>query len=146
MSFEFLEDINTKKPYRFQTFIAKLRDKREEKRCRRQRAKKGYADCDVWEMRNWFVKTVGAMLLEFSEKTHNHPDKVEFEEWRNILLRMSELLTSMDIWDDTAIKNKLDIEKSDSSEEALNRISEERYRAKEEFFTLFNEWFYDLWY
>ena len=132
------------KPYRKGKY--RLISKKMECKFKRQCKKQGYADCDVWEMRSWFVGTAKPILLEMVEKTNNHPDEITFEEWREIIKRMAHLLDIMDIWDDTTLRKELGIPKNDVSEDTIKRISEKRNEAKNEFFYLFNKWFYDLWY
>ena len=56
------------------------------------------------------------------------------------------MLELMDIWDDSALKKELQIREDDVGNEVTVRLNEKRIEAKEEFFSLFNKWFYDLWY
>lgn len=120
--------------------------KGENRRRKRQRAALGYADCDVWEMRYWFVKTLKPMLIELSQKTYDHPEEITFEEWQEILLCMADRLTYMDVFDDSAIREKLNIAPNDNSQQALIAIDAKITKAKNEFFELFNKWFFHLWY
>ena len=125
---------------------ANLEEKREKRKFKRQRGKKGYADCDVWEMRTWFVDTARPILLEMSERVNNHPDELTFEEWRGILKRMAYLLELMDVWDDSALRKELGISADEKSDSVTEQLFEKRMEAKEEFFSLYNKWFFDLWY
>ena len=107
----------------FTKLKAGLEERREKKKFQRQRAKKGYADCDAWEIRTWFVNTAKPMLLEISEKIYDHPQELTFEEWREILKRMAHLLALLDVWDDSALRKELGIpegEKGDSVTEQMN--------------------------
>ena len=130
----------------FTKLKARIEEKREKKKFQRQRAKKGYADCDAWEMRTWFLNTASPILLEMAEKTNNTPEELEFEEWRDILKRMAHLLELMYVWNDDALRKELGISEDEIGDSVRERISEMRMKAKEEFFLLFNKWFYDLWY
>ena len=130
----------------FTKLKVRLEEKREEKRFRRQRAKKGYADCDVWEMRTWFIYTARDILMEMYEKVDNHPNELAFEEWREILKRMAYLLELMDVWDDSALRKELDISKDKKGDNVIELLNEQRMEAKDEFFSLFNRWYYHLWY
>lgn len=121
-------------------------EKRMENQFKRQRREKGYADCDVWEMRTWFVNTARPILMEMSEKVDNHPDELEFEQWRETIKRMAHLLALMDIWDDSTLRKELNINEDDKTADATARLNEKRNEAKDEFFSLFNKWFYDLWF
>ncbi len=115
-------------------------------RYRCQRFKKGYSDRDVWEMRDWFIRTAKPMLRELSIKACNYPEEAGEEQWREILLEMADLLEIMDIWDDTAARKQAGVEADDKSQAAVQLISAEKERAKNRFFFLFNKWFYDMWY
>jgi hypothetical protein len=126
--------------------MGKFVEKRIENQFKRQRREKGYADCDVWEMRTWFVNTARPILMEMSEKVDNHPDELEFEQWRETIKRMAHLLALMDIWDDSTLRKELNINEDDKTADATARLNEKRNEAKDEFFSLFNKWFYDLWF
>ena len=126
--------------------MGKFVEKRMENQFKRQRREKGYADCDVWEMRTWFVNTARPILMEMSEKVDNHPEELEFEQWRETIKRMAHLLALMDIWDDSTLRKELNINEDDKTADATARLNEKRNEAKDEFFTLFNKWFYDLWF
>jgi hypothetical protein len=126
--------------------MGKFVEKRMENQFKRQRREKGYADCDVWEMRTWFVNTARPILMEMSEKVDNHPDELEFEQWRETIKRMAHLLALMDVWDDSTLRKELNIHEDDKTADATARLNEKRNEAKDEFFSLFNKWFYDLWF
>ena len=126
--------------------MGKFVEKRMENQFKRQRREKGYADCDVWEMRTWFVNTARPILMEMYEKVDNHPDELEFEQWRETIKRMAHLLALMDIWDDSTLRKELNINEDDKTADATARLNEKRNEAKDEFFSLFNKWFYDLWF
>ena len=133
----------------FSTFTKlkdRIEEKREKKKFQRQRAKKGYAACDAWEMRTWFVNTAKPMLLEISEKIYDHPQELTFEEWREILKRMAHLLALMDVWDEGTLRKELGISEDEKGDNVTERLNKTRVKAKNEFFDLFNKWFYDLWY
>ena len=126
--------------------MGKFVEKRMENQFKHQRREKGYADCDVWEMRTWFVNTARPILMEMSEKVDNHPDELEFEQWRETIKRMAHLLALMDIWDDSTLRKELNINEDDKTADATALLNEKRREAKDEFFSLFNKWFYDLWF
>jgi hypothetical protein len=126
--------------------MGKFVEKRMENQFKRQRGEKGYADCDVWEMRTWFVNTARPILMEMSEKVDNYPDELEFEQWRETIKRMAHLLALMDIWDDSTLRKELNINEDDKTADATALLNEKRREVKDEFFSLFNKWFYDLWF
>ena len=113
---------------------------------RSQRFQKGYSDSDVWEMRDWFIRTAKPMLRELSTKANNYPAEVGEDQWRALLLEMADLLEVMDIWEDGAARKAAGIAENDGSEEAYRLINAEKEKAKNRFFFLFNKYFYDLWY
>ena len=124
----------------------RVKDRWDDLRYRCQRFKKGYSDCDVWEMRDWFIRTAKPMLRELSTKAYNYPEEADEEQWREILLEMADLLEIMDVWDDNVARKSAGVVEDDNSTETLRRISAEKEKAKERFFFLFIKWFYDLWY
>lgn len=126
--------------------MGKFVEKRMENQFKRQRREKGYADCDVWEMRTWFINTARPILMEMSEKVDNHPDELTFEEWREVIKQMAHLLELMDVWDDSALRKELDIPKDEKSDNVTELLNEKRMEARDEFFSLFNRWYYHLWY
>lgn len=115
-------------------------------RYRCQHFRKGYSNRDVWEMRDWFIRTAKSMLREMSVKAYNYPEEVGEDQWRELLLEMAELLEVMDIGEDSAARKAAGIAENDKSEEARRLIDVEREKAKNRFFFLFNKYFYDLWY
>ena len=58
----------------------KLREMRNERRFRRERAKKGYCIRDLWAMDDWFTDIIPKMLREFKEKKWCYPSLWQ-EEW-----------------------------------------------------------------
>lgn len=115
-------------------------------RYRCQHFRKGYSNRDVWEMRDWFIRTAKSMLREMSVKAYNYPEEVGEDQWRELLLEMAELLEVMDIGEDSAARKAAGIAENDKSEEARRLIGIEKEKAKNRFFFLFNKYFYDLWY
>jgi len=91
-----------------------------------QRFRRGYSSRDVWEMRTWFVETLRPMLEDLLIHHTGHPDSLTNEEWEAVLKEMVELLDDMDVWDDST-------------------VSAQKEAAKDRFFVLFSQWFYDLW-
>jgi hypothetical protein len=113
-------------------------------RCRCQRFQKGYSNRDVWEMRDWFIRTAKPILRELSAKAYDYPEEVGEDQWRKLLLEMAELLEVMDLWEDGAARKAAGIAENDRSVEAYRLLNEEQERAKDRFFFLFNKYFFDL--
>ena len=129
-----------------QVVFVRLEDKLLQRKYRRQRAEKGYAQCDVYEVSDWFVKTVKSILADLHDRTCCHPQELEFDEWRGILSEMVRLHELMDSYDDLPIRKELGIDENDMSTESNKKIVSAMNEAKNEFFTLFNKWFYHLWF
>ena len=72
-----------------------LADRWNDLRYRCQRFKKGYSEHDVWEMRDWFVRTAQPMLRELSTKAYNYPEETGEDQWRDLLWEMADLLEAM---------------------------------------------------
>ena len=123
-----------------------LADRWNDFRYRCQRFKKGYSERDVWEMRDWFVRTAQPMLRELSTKAYNYPEEAGEEQWRDLLWEMADLLEVMDYWDDAAARKQAGLAPDDKRTEAVKLISAEKCKARDRFFFLFNKWFYDMWY
>ena len=113
-------------------------------RYRCQRFQKGYSKRDVWEMRDWFIRTAKPMLRELSTKAYDYPEEVGEDQWRKLLLEMAELLEVMDLWEDGAARKAAGIAENDRSVEAYRLLNAEQERAKDRFFFLFNKYFFDL--
>lgn len=112
---------------------------------RKQRFKRGYASCDVWELRTWFVNTLRPMLEDLLVHHTGHPAELTNDEWESILTEMIQLLDVMDIWDDSAASRQIGALAEDRTYETETKISEEKLKATEAFFSLFSKWFWDLW-
>lgn len=117
-----------------------------QRKYRRQRVKRGYSDLDVWTLQYWFVQTLRSMLENILRHRYTYPDKITEEEWVSILQEMVQLLTVMDIEDDTLVRKQLCVDKKDRSVEVYLRIDKEREKARKRFFDLFYEWYWDLCY
>lgn len=122
-----------------------IRSKQRDFRYRCQRFKCGYASCDVWELRTWFVNTLRPMLEDLRIHHTGCPEDLTNEEWEAILVEMIKLLAIMDIWDDSAAKEYLGIRDDCFTCEAQKQISDVKQNATEQFFTLFSKWFWDMW-
>jgi|GEM_PF-1498007 hypothetical protein len=74
-----------------------------------QRAKRGYADTDVWNMNTWFMDTISPMLKQFRKKHNGIPSsflpsmvctdeerEAANEKWEQILDRLIFLINEMD--------------------------------------------------
>ena len=130
----------------FSRLIVAIQDRRDERKYRRDRAKRGYGTKDLSDMRYWFVRTVSAMLRDIEKDLVGYPEEISEEEWRATLLKMAHLLDVFDVWDDTVARKDLGLEENDHTAESEKMLCDYKRRAKDEFFELFNKWFYDLGY
>lgn len=129
-----------------------------------QRGKRGYSDCDIFDVSDWFIQVIVPMLKQLKETKHGYPWDMTEKEWDNQLdkmikcfMEMSENGCSMkneykdkffEIFDleDT---NKDDTEEyKELSEKWSNRekeIDNYKEKMKIEAFNLFSKYFWNLW-
>ena len=131
---------------RLKYFWYGLFDKRDEYRYRRQRAKRGYSDYDVWDFQMWFVRTLRPMLENINANLYSYPEEITFEEWKAIIGEMILLLRIMDWDDDVFIRERLGLGAEDCDSDTYNLIEEKRKKARARFMELFSKWFCDLRY
>jgi hypothetical protein len=146
-----LEDVTNKNgklrlKVRIQYFWYDLREKRDERRYRSQRAKRGYSDYDVWDIQMWFVRTLRPMLENILVNLRTRPDDLTLEEWKSILEEMVILLKVMDTDDEVFVREYMGIRVDDFHTDTRNCVEKERRKARERFMELFTKWFYDLRY
>lgn len=116
--------------------------------------KHGYDEYATWETYDWFIDTMQDILKKYKAQHRGVPiviDNFPFtsqpteeekeimqeneDKWNDIVDRMIELL---DLMDECSSKYK-------EYEFDFERITKEKCEAKEEFFELFAEYFYNLW-
>lgn len=120
-----------------------------------QRAKRGWADCDTWNMDQWFLEVIPDMLRYFKDNHMGCPifdlklsDEENNAQWEQIISRM--------IW----LSNEMNELKCSQQNEYIFDFSEEGKTnfikrqqeiddymdgCKKEFFELFSKYFYNLW-
>lgn len=205
----YISDITREMASELRTTIKyRKKDEAFEVRSRQQRAKRGYADTDVWNMDSWFMSTVSPMLKQLRKKHNGFPtsflssynplpeeSEAANAKWEGILDRMIFLLNEMDadkcsmknpykrMYDGLSRKFRRELgwfgEKAKSPEELAeeeekgssrmyspwdfpdkyptaeeiknqyfeyeSKIYEYRNQCKDEFFSLFSEYFWMLW-
>ena len=116
-------------------------------RCRCQRFKRGWAYGDVWDMDQWFMRTVKPMLVHLKNNGISMP--LEFYNgdgnriyWENTL---TEMITCLELMDEDAAREYLDISDSDYSFESYQKTNDFMEENKNRFFELFSKYFFDLW-
>ena len=120
------------------SFIGKCR----KLKWRCQRFIRGWADEDTWDIDWWFIKTLSPMLKKFKEDNDSNPFKFSEEEWDTILDNMIYYLEGMN---EEGAVNQLYGEGANLTVEDYKEISNHMTHSKEEFFKLFTQYFYDLW-
>jgi len=93
-----------------------------------QRGKRGYADCDWWDMADYLIWIIVPMLKELKKHQHGYPNKASTpEKWDTILDQMIEGFEAGEriLTDDCP---------SVADQEIFNNGMK-----------LFSEWFFDLW-
>ena len=91
--------------------------------------KHGYDEYATWMTFSWFIDTMKPILISYRKNHCGYPIDLENEEWNNVIDKMISLLDDMD--EDNPKYNKGNFE--------------EMYKAKDDFFKLFSEYFYNLW-
>ena len=99
----------------------------------RELKKKGYTYETLWAIDSWFLEIMPKILKEFREKTQSYPCQLTPEQWDKILSDMEQYLY------------KMSEEYYDRDKMEYKEIDRQRMAAKEKFFELFSEYFYDLW-
>lgn len=69
--------------------LYKVQDALRNFRWKLQRFHRGYSDDDAWSIRDWFLLTMPKVLDTMRTNLHGSPYGITFEEWQNILERMS---------------------------------------------------------
>ena len=54
----------------------KKKQKQKEKKWAKQRKKRGYSDCDIWNMRDWFISTVKPMIEQLRDNHMGFPESI----------------------------------------------------------------------
>ena len=110
-----------------------------------QRAFRGWADCDTWDMDFWFIEVMKPMLQHFRDTHQGHPGNLTEEAYNVVLDRMIFLLTEMD---ENTCSQQNTLWRCGNKDKVLQReidICKYREACKNEFFRLFSKYFYDLW-
>ena len=106
-----------------------------------QRGKRGYADCDVWNLDMYLVKVMGGAINRLAETTHSYPNGYEeYEDWTKDLKDIAELITKL--YPDDNVN--WDLEGSQFREN-YDKVLEEAEVASEVVFDWLKEHFNDLW-
>lgn len=106
-----------------------------------QRGKRGYADCDVWNLDMYLVKVMSGAINRLAETTHSYPNGYEeYEDWIKDLKDIAELITKLNVDDNI----HWDLEGS-QLRKAYDEAMEEHDLAAEVVFDWMKEHFNNLW-
>ena len=117
-------------------------------RVRCQRFRLGYSYSDVWNMDDWFIRTVKPMLIHLRDHGCSVPG--EFADnhngWGVVLTKMISCLDMMDegnVYKHLGFCDIKDYERMTTDDyKEIDKIMEEN---KNRFFELFSKYFYNLW-
>lgn len=94
----YISDITKKMMSKLRARIKFYKDEEAfEEKARKQRALRGYADVDVWNMDSWFMETMSPMLKQFRKTHHGVPSSFSGfdsspEEWEAANAKWEEIL------------------------------------------------------
>ena len=113
-------------------------------RCRCQRFKRGWAYGDVWDIDQWFVRTIKPMLIHLKNNGTSYPIGFnDISEWRTVL---EEMINCLNFMDEDYTLDFLDFDNYDCmTRDDWEHVYEIHINNKNRFFELFSEHFYDLW-
>ena len=113
-------------------------------RCRCQRFKRGWAYGDVWDIDQWFMRTIKPMLIHLKNNGTSYPIGFnDISEWRTVL---EEMINCLNFMDEDYTLDFFDFDNYDCmTRDDWEHVYEIRINNKNRFFELFSEHFYDLW-
>ena len=116
-------------------------------RYRCQRFKRGYSYGDVWNMFDWFMRTVKLMLIHLKNEGMSYPSEFkDRSEWEAILDEMIDCLDFMDEDKVYALFGFCEIDDyKRMTKEDHQRIYKTMGKNKNRFFELFSKYYFDLW-
>lgn len=119
------------KDHKEQCLKHKLKDIYYEFKYAWQRAWRGYDDTEIFATNNTFMERYEAILSHSLKVHHGYPADMTNEEWEHVLIKMINLLKMMD-------EEEYEI---DNYEEIMLKTD----KAKNDFFIMFSEHFWNLW-
>jgi len=121
------------RPY---TFFYNIRETFYWLRSCHQRAFKGWADCDCWDMDYYLSKIIPAMLRDLKDNRFGQPEELTEEEWDK---KIDEMIEGFE-----AARRVIDLDYPDNGEDLGKMVNADQklFKAKGK---LFIKWFFDLW-
>ena len=123
----------------------KIREKLNELKMQKQRAKKGFCVEDTWSVYDWFLNTVPKILTELNKNRMGHPTDMTDKEWGELIDRVIVCFTEADDYT-CSQTNSIDYDKDkDKWREREIEIVDYRDKMKNEGLELFSKYFWNLW-
>ena len=120
---------------------------------RRQRIRRGFADCDVWNLDDYILKVLADGLREFVKQTNCYPDNLfpTFEAWRDHLTLIADDLdwikvdaTDNEYWNDKILEKECS-EEEHKWFERIKEIEDEKRKHILKGLHAFAEVYDDIW-
>ena len=134
--------------------------KKSRKKCKAQRAERGYSDQDACDIENWFMETMLCILQQMRDNIYGYPESPETDpsaprvvvlprekepegmiRWKGILDRMIFLLKEMNEktcrFDNSGMFDNPKLRKQ--------QMFQYRDRCKNEFFLMLSKYYWALW-
>lgn len=123
----------------------KVREKLNELKMQKQRAKKGFCVEDTWSVNDWFLNTVPKILTELNKNRSGYPIDMTDKEWGDIIDRMIFCFTEANDYT-CSQTNSIDYDKNkDKWREREIEIDNYKDNMKNEGLELFSKYFWNLW-
>ena len=123
----------------------KIREKLNELKMQKQRAKKGFCVEDTWSVYDWFLNTVPKILTELNKNRMGHPTDMTDKEGGDIIDRMIFCFTEANDYT-CSQTNSIDYDTDkDKWREREIEIVNYRDKMKNEGLELFSKYFWNLW-
>lgn len=124
-----------------------------------QRGKRGYADCDVWDIRFWFTKTLIPMLEKLRKERYGYPCNMSSKQWDMELERMiyyfkestDEFCSEKNEYEEEWYNSLWSAQKNEDKEirdkwlKREDAIVKYKENMKNKGLELFSKHYYDLW-
>lgn len=105
----------------FRTFFSNIPMFFRIRKYKKQRARRGYADCDLWETGGFLNQLMASMLSDLADRANSYPEKLKtIENWQNKLREIAKELEDCDLFSSPEF---------DTANKYSNEYYEMRYRT-----------------